>query len=631
MRYFEKALADHPVVKLVREVGFERAAKMTGAPLERVEWEVLEATYLADTEAFSKDHLVIATKLAALSPLVYNKGQATINAAIERQRIAEKPVRIALLKARQFGGTTLFQAEIFKDTMLRNLRRSMIIAHDLDSARHIRGMSARFYDNYKLPKPSRKNESDKWWVFKHPSKDTGQELDSHILIDTADELSSGHSLTNQNLHLSEVQLWRDAATLVKGLFPTVPTHPDTMIFMEGTGSGIGNWWYDFVTEAMDESSKWEFVFVPWFDIEDYTARSLSDDEKSKIYGTLDDTERALQNRGVTLEQLSWRRDTIRTFFKGIVEDFMQQYPADPEEAFSTSGRPVFAVTQVKSGRARSRKPRWTGDLTLKGNKVTFRETEKGLWNFWEQPEPGHSENLYVAGVDVAEGKAVIPELGLRGGDFAVCKILRRDTRVFVGRLRARIDPDLLAEELFKCSIYFGRLPMMIENNPGGSGNVVVRDLVKMGKAGTHSPKLLRRPDLRKDHEKAMHEYGWRTMEDTKREMIDELVEFIRDQRFDDPSENFWIEASTYIRDEKGLTNAQSRKYDDEVMANALAFQGDIVPGMPAVYRTTNPDKKKKAPYGADTPESDVRRRQRRERASGAVKTHARVMEETLVD
>jgi hypothetical protein len=72
------------------------------------------------------------------------------------------------------------------------------------------------------------------------------------------------------------------------------------------------------------------------------------------------------------------------------------------------------------------------------------------------------------------------------------------------------------------------------------------------------------------------------MKDTKRLLIDELLENIRDENFTDESKNFWYECSTYVRDEKGATNAQSRKYDDEVIASAIAFQADKL--MPMFFK-----------------------------------------------
>lgn len=601
--YWELQLAKEPLYELVSEVGIDGAAKEMNCTAEEISKQIALLRYQFDTKFFAGEQLFITNKLGLLRPLVYNQGQQIIHDAIEKQKLAGQPVRICLLKARQFGGSTMFEAEIFKDSIMRPNRRSMIIAHDLDSARNLRDMSARYYNNFKLEKPEKKNETDKWWKFKHKGK--RGEADSHLLIDTADELSTGHSLTLHNLHASEIQLWRNATELVKGLFPTIPPHPDTMVFMEGTGSGVGNYWYDFCQVAQDPTSGWEFVFVPWYKVEDYEAPVISQKTTDEIMSKLDELEVDLVAAGVRPAQLLWRRNTIKNAFKGVVEDFQTQYPATPDEAFSTSGRPVFSVSHVKDGMRKSADPIATGNLILdrKSHRaVKWIDDPKGLWDVWEKPVALKREYLYCLGADVAEGIAVVPEMGIRGGDFSVAKILRRDTKSFVARMRARIDPDLFAEELFKASIYWKHLPMMIENNPGGSGNVVIRDLKVM-----EGVILMRRTDLKKVHDERKDDFGWRTLKDTKREMIDELVELIREQSFHDPSKNFWSEASTYIRDEKGLTNAQSRKFDDEIIATALTFQAHNF--LPAIYNVAPSGEKRLVEPGDDVPENWTRRKQ----------------------
>lgn len=605
MRYWELKLRSEPLYELTAEVGIERAATELGVPVKRLIDEMALMRYVHDTQTFAADQLYITDKLGRLTTLIYNQGQTIIANAIEKQRLDGVPVRICLLKARQFGGSTEFEAEIFKDSILRHHRRSMIIAHDLDSARHLRDMSNRYYTNLRLSKPEKKQESDKWWKFKHKAGEI--EADSHLLIDTADELSTGHSLTLHNLHLSEIQNWRNATELVKGLFPTVPEHPDTMIYMEGTGSGIGNYWYEFCEMAKDPTSGWAFVFVPWFKVEDYIAPVISDETTADILAHLDTLETELVTLGCSPAQLLWRRNKIKNAFKGVVEDFMTQYPATPDEAFSTSGRPVFAVAPTKSGMASAKDPVETGNLTWTDSThkaVRFTKDSRGLWEIWEHPVKLKREYLYCLGADVAEGLAVVPELGLRGGDFSVGKILRRDSRTFTAKIRARIDPDLFAEELHKASIYWKHLPLMIENNPGGSGNVVIRDL-----KGCPGVSLMRQPEIKKVFDERKDGYGWRTMKDTKREMIDELVELIREGSFTDPSKNFWSEASTYVRDEKGLTNAQSRKFDDEVIATALAFQAHKF--LPAVYNLTPEGNKPVLDPGTDVPENWKRWKEKR--------------------
>lgn len=590
--YAANILPTQPLIKLIKALGVSGAARELKVSEDEVRRQVSLLGFRYDTELFSSNHLKIVDKLGNLIPLIYKKGQKIINSAIEKQKLEKKPVRIALLKARQFGGSTLFEAELFKESVLRQHRSSMIIAHDLDSARHLREMSGRYYDNYVEEKPRIKKESEKWWKFEH--RVGKQKADSHLRIDTAEELSTGHSLTLHNLHLSEIQNWRNAAVLVKGLFPTVPNSFDTMIFMEGTGSGVGDYWYDFCQMAQDKSSGWEFVFVPWFEIEDYESSFSTLDLRGDFLANLDAEEEVLYKQGVSLEKLFWRRETIKNSYKGDVDAFRQQYPATADEAFLTSGRPVFSAIKVKQGMAKSEKPLRTVYLEEKKGVVKEVEDVKGYWQIFEEPNSSLT-NLYACGADVAEGIQVVPELGNRGGDFSVAKILRRDTRRFVAVLRERLDPDIFADELYKAGLYW-KCGIMPESNAGGHGNVVIRNLKAKSNIN-----LLKTPILNKAHDDIKDAYGWRTMQDTKRQLIDELNEKIREEEFSDPSKNFWYEASTYVRDEKGRTNAQPRKYDDEVIATAIAFQADKL--MPMVFKEVPDEKEYFVHPGDDVPQN----------------------------
>jgi hypothetical protein len=582
-------------VLAIQEWGIEGAAKQLDVSEDSVKEALAHCQYRWDFDTFAKDRLWVSNKRGQVVRFIQNGPQKMMDAAIMRQVIAGSPVRLALLKARQWGGSTKGQGYISRDTFLHPNRSSMTIAHDLDSARHLRGMSERFYDRYEHEKPRRKKESDKWWKFIHTAG--GRPAESSIRIDTADELSGGHSYTLQNLHCSEVQLWRNPQELIKGLFPTVPPHAGTFIFMEGTGSGIGNYWYEFLQMAMNkEQDEWEFIFIPWFDIEDYSRRFRESSAKVQFERELDIEEKLLRDQGVTLEQLHWRRNEIRNVYKGDYDAFHQQYPATPDEAFVTSGRHVFPISTVRERVSKSRKPLKVGNLKFKREKdqikgVVWEDDEYGLWNVWEE-KPKVSPNRYCIGADSAEGIEVVPELGSRGGDFSVARVLNREERKFVATLRSRIDTDQFEEELWKAGIYWGA-PLFPERN-GETGGALIRGL--KDRPGI---RILRTPQLGKRREEKKDAYGWETQKHTRRILIDDLKEAVRENDYYDPDEEVWKEFLTFIFDEKGKPQAQDRKWDDCVMATGITLQADILlPG----YRVPLVERKKTLTADMDVPE-----------------------------
>ena len=551
--------------------------------------------YRYDSSKFASEQLRIVTKEGKILPLILNKGQRKILEAIERQRSKGIPVRICLLKARQFGGSTFFEAEIYKDTQLNANRSSMIVAHDLESARHLREINDTYYEYYGLPKVKKKRESDKWWKFLHFTPE-GRRAYSNLRIDTAEELSTGHSFTLHNLHLSEIQNWRNATVLVKGLFPTVPSNPDTMIFMEGTGSGVGDFWYEFWNSSFESS--WESVFVAWYELEDSTLRFSDEEERSNFEAKLTGEEKLLLRESVTLEQLHWRRKKINDEYRGDIDGFRQQYPSSPEEAFLSSGRPVFSVLNVRE-KAHEAREGQVGDLEWRMDSsgrrfVVFSPNPQGYWIIHEEPVKG--SYMYAGGFDVAEGLAVVPEWGNRGGDKSSGKIFRRDTKEFVGRINVHLDPDEFAKEIEKACMYWPQLGALVENNPGGSGNVVIRDL-----KGLPNVYLLKTVTLDKVHDTRIEQFGWDTNKESKREMVDELIEWIREKRLIDFDKEFWYQCSTYVRDSKGKTNAQSRKFDDLVVAGALTLQAHKI--MPAWKKEEKPEEKKIITRDMDVPEN----------------------------
>lgn len=69
-----------------------------------------EREYTEDFERWCRECVSVTDKLTgAVVPFVLNAPQRRLAAVMEEQRRAGKPVRVILLKARQWGGSTLVQ------------------------------------------------------------------------------------------------------------------------------------------------------------------------------------------------------------------------------------------------------------------------------------------------------------------------------------------------------------------------------------------------------------------------------------------------------------------------------------------------------------------------------------------
>ena len=261
-----------------------------------------------------------------------------------------KPVRLLILKARQLGISTFSTAYTYHRCATNFYNKAMIIAHDLDSSNNLFGMCKRYYDfSPDMIKPMRKYSNQKVLSFANPdTRDTSNPgLLSEIILDTANNTSAGRSTTLQHVVCSEYAFWSNADTVTSALFQTIPFKPETSIIIESTTNGISGNGKAFYDRWQTEVQKGKYstfirVFFPYYYNPDYmldvpSSFKLNDEEKA-MYAKYKD-------KGMKLGHLVWRRFKIANDMGGSLlspeDQFRQEYPCCPEEAFILSGKPVF--------------------------------------------------------------------------------------------------------------------------------------------------------------------------------------------------------------------------------------------------------------------------------------------------
>jgi len=265
-----------------------------------------------------------------------------------------KPVRIVILKARQFGFSTLIQILCFFFTATRRNTCATVISHKKDSTDHLFEISRRCYRGLRY-KPRKMRSNRKMMAWAHP-------WDSKIVLETAEGQEAGRSATNSILHASEIAFWKDATRTWLALSQTVGDYPGTMIFQESTANGIGNTFYSNYMSAKERKSRYIALFFPWHENPEY-AIPVTQSHAEEIMSSLDDEEQAgVEQFGWTPEQVLWRRFTIEEKCEGDIALFHQEYPATDMEAFLVSGNPVFdqALVQHRLCEARKRHPIFVG-------------------------------------------------------------------------------------------------------------------------------------------------------------------------------------------------------------------------------------------------------------------------------
>jgi hypothetical protein len=288
-------------------------------------------------------------------------GQIKLADAIESQKALGLPVRIILVKSRQFGGSTAVQAEMVKRATTTARRRILTVAHRLDTAESLFAMADLMYTN--LPDGMRPaighfNNPGRGMKLMHLGEKVGGRIvgwpNSRLMIDTAEELGGGRGLTYTDLHLTEVAYWRDRHKALS-LLPAVGSSPLTSIFLESTANGL-NWFHDFVKRAEAGLSEYMVVFVGWYEDPDCTRRFVTEEAREEFVATIgrpealgdlgviaQDEPWLVEEFGCTPEQLHFRRTAIVDRCDGKVELFRQEYPTTLAEAFVGSGRQVFSV------------------------------------------------------------------------------------------------------------------------------------------------------------------------------------------------------------------------------------------------------------------------------------------------
>lgn len=320
---------------------------------------LLMSEYAENFEAWCADCVRITDKMTGASvPFRLNAPQRRVAEIMEGQRKAGKPIRIIMLKARQWGGSTLTQVYMAWMQLVRHKGwNSLICSHVKDASANIRGMYSHLLRSY--PEELRGGETDpKRWVFTPYEKSSNigyiPARDCRVAVTSAYAPDAVRGASFQMAHLSEVAFWGDgdnevAERIVRTVGGSVPMAADTIVVMESTADGTDNYFYREWERAVRGESDKTAVFVPWYEIEIYTLQ-LSEEERRNYPATFDDYELALlHKKGLDVAQVAWYHCKRKEYSSH--EQMMAEYPSTPAEAFARIQRPW--LTSAESGSLRS--------------------------------------------------------------------------------------------------------------------------------------------------------------------------------------------------------------------------------------------------------------------------------------
>ena len=560
-------------------------------------------------------------------------------AKLEELRKAKKPIRLILLKARQWGGSTTSQLYMAWLQLIHKVGlNSLIIAHQGTGSDEIKDMFDRMIKNYpvdmlyKLGEEYNENEPKLVGVGKSGNIHRVPQRNCKIKIGTAERPDSCRGGDYNLVHLSEVGVWKTTdgkkpEDIVRSACSGILLRPYTMIVYESTANGTGNFFCNEYKAAADPKvkSQFEAMFISWFDIEQYSLPFDSPEQlasfATNLYANRDNESVQssreesgkylwwLWRKGATLEAINWYIQERAG--KGDHGTMASEYPSDDIEAFVHSGTMVFDKYKVEEFKSSCRPPRYIGEVYAdadEGKKalqnIRFSDDKQGLLHIWEMPEVDEKEivtDRYLTVVDVG-GRS-------NKADFSVILVIDRlfmaegGKPTVVAQWYGHIDMDLLAWKAAQIATFYDNSLLVIESN-----TLETHDKERQVD-GDQSGFILNQikdvyPNLyaRKQSEEAIKEglpknYGFHTNISTKPMIISTLVKVIRDKLYIERDKRCLDEYLEYEKKQNGSFGAITGKHDDLLMTRAIGlhicfFEMDIPKFVPRVGRFVT--KKKKA-------------------------------------
>ena len=494
----------------------------------------LRKRFLEDFEFYARHVLKIRTKKGEIQPFVLNEAQIQLLDMILGQMETEGKVRIIILKGRQMRLSTEVGGYLYWWVSQHKAQKAIVVTHHADSTKTLFDMTKRFHDNT----PQELKAHTKYSSRKELTFDV---LDSSYSVATAGGESIGRGDMFTQAHISELAFWppSSAADNLNGLLQCIPNERGTAVFIESTANGVSGPFYSMWRGAVEGKNGYIPVFLPWFI--DASYRLPVDDNFRMTH----EEEELAKKHGLDHGQIMFRRQKIGA---SGPELFMQEYPCTADEAFLTSGRPVFNSLQL-NGMLETAK-------TLEVRKALedgkMEDNPRGDLFVWSPPKPGET---YYIGADVA--------MGVKGGDYSVACVLDSQKKQ-VGVFRAHVHPDYYADVLYALGTFYNDAMICVESNNHGilTCNRLAKELDYQN--------FYMETSVDKLTEKETIKLGFQMNQKTKPLVIDQLRAALRMQEIELNDKVTIREMLTYIVTESGSMEAEQGCYDDTVIALALA-------------------------------------------------------------
>lgn len=537
-----------------------------------------------------------------------NRPQRKLIMRFERRRLQGKPIRLILLKARQWGGSTATQIYMAWLQLVHKVGlNSLIVGHVKDASTEVKDMFDKLIKEYPV---SMLYEMGEAYNETEPKiVGVGQSGNIHripqrnckIKVGTAEKPNSARGGDYNLVHCTEVGLWvtTDGKTpeqIVRSACSGILLKPYTMIVYESTANGTGNFFQREYDAAKNNKSQFEALFISWFEIEQYSApiddinafatklwenrnnaNAASDREESGKYLWW------LWEQGATLEAINWYiLERSKYTDHG---DMASEYPSDDVEAFVHSGARVFDKYNVEKFKKCCKAPKYVGDVYADGDEgedalsnLRFKEDKQGLLWVWSKPDVDDKE-------EVTDRYLVVVDIGGRGkkADWSVIVVFDRLNQmeggkpVVVAQWYGHIDMDMLAWKAAQIAAFYDNALLVIESNTlethdkerqvDGDMSGYILNQIK----DVYSNLYARKQSDEEIQEGKPKKYGFHTNVATKPKIISTLVKVIREQLYVERDARCLDEYLCYEKKKNGAFGAIIGKHDDLLMTRAIGL------------------------------------------------------------
>lgn len=530
---------------------------------------------------------------------------------LEQLRLANKPIRLILLKARQWGGSTTSQIYMAWLQLCHKVGlNSLIIAHQTSGSDEIRDMFNRMLDSYPVDMLYRMgaayNPAEPKLVGVGMSGliHSVPQRNCKIKIGTAKNPDSCRGGDYNLVHCSEVGVWeatekKTPEQIVRSACSGVLYKPYTMIVYESTANGTGNFFELEYSAAKKGESQFESMFVSWFDIDQYSLEFESEEKRIEFAlwlwnGRLRDSASSdreepgkylywLWEIGATLEAINWY--VIERAKYHDHGDIASEYPSDDIEAFVHSGARVFDKYNVDKLKKSCKPPKYIGDVYADKDtgkeafcNIRFKKDGQGLLWIWALPEIDPDEV-------VTDRYLVVVDIGGRSNkaDWSVVTVFDRlfmaegGKPVVVAQWYGHIDIDLLAWKAGQIAAFYDNALLVIESNTlethdkerqvdGDQSQFVLNQL-----GGVYENLYARSSPEDSIVEGKPVKYGFHTNINTKPMIISTLIKVVRETSYVERDKRCLDEYITYEKKQNGSFGAIKGRHDDLLMTRAIGL------------------------------------------------------------